>query len=158
MTNVLTISRVLTPLAILLTTTAAFAADMDMGKGKSMPMSKAPSMTAMTPATAYRFEQAAAPKNLGGGKSLVAVKLTHNGKPVTGAIIIQSRADMGPMGMAAMTAPIKSLGEQPAGVYRFEVHNGPVWNKPDPWAITVSAKVQGVAQTINGSVTVNLTP
>jgi hypothetical protein len=57
-----------------------------------------------------------------------------------------------------MTAPIKSLGEQPAGVYRFEVANGPVWKKPDPWAISVSAKVQGVTQTVSGSVTVNLSP
>lgn len=142
--------RVLTPLAILMTTTA-FAADVDMSKGKSP-------MTPVTPATAYRFEQAAPPKNLGGGKSLVAIKLMHDGKPVTGAIIIQSRADMGPMGMGTMTAPIKLLGEQPAGVYRFEVANGPVWNKPDPWAISVSAKVQGVTQTVSGSVTVKLSP
>jgi hypothetical protein len=144
--------RALTPLALLLTTTAAFAADMDMGKSKPAPM------TAMTPATAYRFEQAAAPKNIGGGKSLVAIKLMHDGKPVTGAIIIRSRADMGPMGMATMTAPIKSLGEQPPGTYRFEVTNGPVWKKPDAWAISVSAKVQGVTQTVSGSVTVKLSP
>jgi hypothetical protein len=154
MTTVLISRRVLTPLAILLTTTTAFAAEMDMGKGKSVTMP----MAAMTPATAYRFEQAAAPKNLGGGKSLVAIKLMHDGKPVTGAIIIQSRADMAPIGMGTMTAPIKPLGEQPAGVYRFEVSNGPVWKKPDPWAISVSAKVQGVTQTVTGSVTVNLTP
>jgi hypothetical protein len=150
MTRVLISRRVLTPLALLLTTTTAFAADMDMSKGKSP-------VTTMTPG-AYRFEQAAPPKNLGGGKSLVALKLEHDGKPVTGAIIIQSRADMGPMGMGTMTAPIKSLGEQPAGVYRFEVSNGPVWNKPDPWAISVSAKVLGVTRTVSGSVTVNLTP
>lgn len=151
MTTTLISRRVLTPFAILLTTTAAFAAEMDMGK------SKPTLMTAMTPA-AYRFEQAAPPKALGGGKSLVTLKLVHGGKPVTGAIIIQSRADMGPMGMATMTAPIKPLGEQPTGIYRFEVSNGPVWNKPDPWAISVSAKVQGVTQTVSGNVTVNLTP
>jgi len=146
MTSVSISRRVLTLLALLLTTTA-FAADMDMSKGKSP-------MTAAT----YRFELAAQPKSLGGGKSLVALKLMHDGKPVIGAIIIQSRADMGPMGMATMTAPIKSLGEQPPGTYRFEVTNGPVWTKPDPWAISVSAKVQGVTQTVSGSVTVKLSP
>ena len=146
-------SRAPTLFAALFLTTTAFAAEMDMGKGKSMT---AP-MTAMKPA-AYRFELASPPRGLGGGKSLVAIKLIHDGKPVTGALIIQSRADMGPMGMAAMTAPIKALGEQPAGVYRFEINNGPVWNKPDAWAVSFSAKVQGVAQTVSGSVTVRLSP
>src|ERR1044071_996609 len=93
MTIALISSRALTLFAALLATNAVFAAEMDMGKAKSMTMP----MTAMAakPA-AYRFELASPPKSLGGGKSLVAVKLMHNGKPVTGAIIIQSRADMGP--------------------------------------------------------------
>jgi hypothetical protein len=120
-------------------------------------MGAAKPVTASEPA-GFRFEQAAPPKPSGKGKSLVAIRLVHNGKPVAGAIIIQSRADMGPMGMAAMTAPIKPMGEQPAGVYRFEVTNGPVWNKPDLWAVSFSAKVQGVAETVKGSVTVKLSP
>lgn len=135
--------------ALLATASPALAAEMDMSKAKPM---------AMKASSEYRFELAAPAKSTGGGKSLVTVKLMHAGKPVTGALIIQSRADMGPMGMAAMTAPIKSLGEEPAGVYRFEVASGPVWNKPDMWAISFSAKVQGVAQTVTGSVTVKLSP
>jgi hypothetical protein len=82
----------------------------------------------------------------------------HAGKPVSGAIIIQSRADMGPMGMAAMTAPIKAIGEKPPGIYSFEIDNGPVWKKPDDWAVSFSAKVQGVMQTVSGKVTVKLQP
>jgi hypothetical protein len=50
------------------------------------------------------------------------------------------------------------MGEKPPGIYRFEVSNGPVWNKPDNWALSFSAKVQGVAQTVSGSVTVKLAP
>lgn len=106
----------------------------------------------------YQFELAGPAKPAGGGKSVVAVKLMHNGKAVTGAIIIQSRADMGPINMASMTAPIKPLGEKPPGTYSFEVSNGPVWNKPDNWALSFGAKVQGVAQTVTGSVTVKLSP
>lgn len=109
-------------------------------------------------ATDYRFELAGPATAEGGGKSLVPVKLMHGGKPVTGAIIIQSRADMGPIGMADMTGPIKPLGEQPSGTYRFEVDNGSVWKKPDNWALSFDAKVQGVAQTVTGSVTVKLSP
>ena len=108
--------------------------------------------------TGYSFQLAGPAKSASGGKSIVAVRLMHDGKPVTGAIIIQSRADMGPINMASMTAPIKPLGEKPPGTYSFEVSNGPVWNKPDNWALTFGAKVQGVAQTVTGSVTVKLTP
>lgn len=106
----------------------------------------------------YRFELAGPVKPVGGGKSIVAVRLMHEGKPVTGAVIIQSRADMSPMGMKDMTAPIKSMGEKPPGTYVFEIANGPVWKKPDDWALSFGAKVQGVAQTVSGSVTVKLVP
>ncbi|MBS0470963.1 MAG: FixH family protein [Proteobacteria bacterium] len=111
-----------------------------------------------TATTGYRFALSGPPASAGPGKSIVSIRLEHDGKPVTGAIIIQSRADMGPIGMAGMTAPIKSLGEQPPGIYRFEVENGSVWKKPDNWALSFSAKVQGVAQSVNGSVTVKLSP
>ena len=120
------------------------------------------SMSGPKPAMAatgdYRFELAGPVQSEGAGKSLVSIRLVHSGKPVVGAIIIQSRADMGPIGMAGMTAPIKPLGEQPPGTYRFEVENGAVWKKPDDWALSFSAKVQGVTQTVTGSVTVKLTP
>jgi hypothetical protein len=106
----------------------------------------------------YHFELAAPAQSAGGGKSIVSVRLVHDGKPVAGAIVIQSQADMGPIGMAGMTAPIKTLGEKPPGTYRFEVENGPVWKKADNWALSFGAKVQGVAQTVTGSVTVKLTP
>ena len=140
-----------TAISLLLTAAAlpSFAAD-DMG----MTM-KGPKPAAAT--TGYQFE-VAGPAKSAGGKSIVAVRLMHDGKPVPGAIIIQSRADMGPINMAGMTAPIKALGEKPTGTYSFEVSNGPVWNKPDNWALTFAAKVQGVAQTVTGSVTVKLTP
>ena len=134
----------------LLVTSGAFAQD-NMG-GMAMKASKPAAASA-----GYNFELAG-PAKSAGGKSVVAVKLTHDGKPVTGAIIIQSRADMGPINMAGMTAPIKPLGEKPPGTYSFEVGNGPVWNKPDNWALTFAAKVQGVAQTVTGSVTVKLSP
>ena len=135
--------------AMPLATTSTFAADMggQMGSPK-----------AMTATAGYSFELAGPPESASAGKSIVSVKLLHDGKPVTGAVVFQSRADMGPVGMAAMTAPIKPLGEQPPGTYRFEVDNGPVWKKPDNWALSFGAKVQGAAQTVTGSVTVQLKP
>jgi hypothetical protein len=133
--------------SLLAATVPAHAAGMDM------PISGPSAMAA----TGYRYELAG-PIQSSAGKSIVTVRLVHDGKPVSGAIIIQSRADMGPMGMASMTAPIKALGEKPPGTYRFEIVNGPVWNKPDNWALRFSAKVQGVAQTVSGSLTVKLAP
>ena len=137
-------------LALIAISTAPAFSD-EMGMKMTSPMAKAAS-------PGYRFELAAPPKSAGAGKSIVSVRLMHAGKPVSGAIIIQSRADMGPIGMAAMTAPIKAIGEKPPGIYSFEIDNGPVWKKPDDWAVSFSAKVQGVVQTVSGSVTVKLQP
>jgi len=128
----------------------AFAQD---HMGMAMKGSKPQAMT-----SGYSFQLAGPVEAVGSGKNIVAVRLTHGGKPVSGAIIIRSRVDMGPMGMASMTAPIKPLGEKPSGTYRFEVTNGPVWKTPDNWALSFDAKVQGVAQTVSGSVTVKLNP
>ena len=107
----------------------------------------------------YRFELAGAPQT-SNGVSTVSVRLLHlpDSKPVLGAIVIQSRADMGPIGMAAMAANIKSLPEKPPGTYRFEIQNGVVWKKPDNWALTLAAKVQGEAETARGSIVVKLAP
>jgi len=113
---------------------------------------------AMTDSEGYRYELAGPAQAIGGGRSIVSVRLMRDGKPVTGAIIIKSRADMGPMGMGAMTAPINPLGEKPPGTYRFEISHGPVWKKTDDWALRFDAKVQGVMKTVSGNVTVKLVP
>ena len=112
---------------------------------------------AMTATAGYRFELAG-PVQSNAGKSIVPVRIIHatDKKPVIGAIIIQSRADMGPEGMAGMAAPIKALPATMPGIYPFEVQNGPVWSKPGKWALTFAAKVQGEAATVHGSVTVEL--
>jgi hypothetical protein len=108
----------------------------------------------------YRFELAGNTQKTANGTSVVSVKLVHlpDDKPVSGAVIIESKADMGPIGMAAMTAPVKALPEQPAGTYRLEIQNGGVWKKPANWALTLDAKVQGDRETVHGSIVVKLAP
>ena len=145
-----TYRAVIPAIVILAFATAAPAYAQGMGMAMKGPAAAA--------TMGYRYEVAGPVQSGGAGKSIVSVRLLHDSKPVSGAIIIQSKADMGPIGMAAMTAPIRPLGEKPPGTYRFEVSNGPVWNKPDNWALSFSAKVQGVAQTVSGSVTVKLAP
>jgi len=101
----------------------------------------------------YRFELAGNPEG-SGGKSIVALKLTHttDGKPVLGAVIIQSLADMGPDGMKEMTAPVKALPPKEPGIYRFEVEPGMAGD----WMLSLAAKVQGETETVKGAVTVKL--
>ena len=110
--------------------------------------------TAIAGANDYRFEPAAKPQKAQDGKSLVAVRLVHlpDKKPIPDAVIIQTRADMGPAGMGEMTAPVKAMGEAAPGVYRFEVQPG----MAGTWALTLAAKVQGEPETVRGSVTVDL--
>jgi len=101
----------------------------------------------------YRFELVGNPE-AAGGKSIVAVRLTHapDGKPVAGAVIIQTRADMGPDGMKEMTAPVKALPPKDPSVYRFEIEPGMAGG----WMLTLAAKVQGETETVRGTVTVKL--
>jgi hypothetical protein len=108
----------------------------------------------------YRFELAGPPEKTGNGVSIVSVRLVRlpDKKPASGAIVIEQKADMSPIGMAAMTASVKSLPEHPAGTYRFEIQNGSAWRKPDNWALTLAAEVQGEPETVRGSIVVRLEP
>ena len=116
-------------------------------------------LSGLSPAQAapqdYRFELAGKPEPAGGGKEVVPVRLVHapDNKPVTDAVVFESKADMGPAGMPTMTAPIKPLPATQPGIYKFEVEPG----MAGAWAITLAAKVQGEAGTVRGSVTTDLT-
>lgn len=110
-------------------------------------------------ATDYRFELAGTPATKS-GVSTVLIRLVHvaDRKPVSGAVIFQTRADMGPEQMAAMAAPVKAVPSTQPGVYGFEIRNGPVWSKPGKWALSLAAKVQGEADTVRGTVNLDLNP
>jgi len=101
----------------------------------------------------YRFELAGKPEPAGSGRTIVPVRLIHvpDNKPVTDAIVFESKADMGPAGMAVMTALVKAMPPK-NGVYRFEVEP----SMAGAWAVTFAAKVQGEADTVRGSVTADL--
>jgi len=107
----------------------------------------------------YRFELTGKP-TAKAGVNTVLVRLIHvaDRKPVSGAIIIQTRADMGPEQMAAMTAPVKAVPAAQSGVYAFEIQNGMMWKKPGKWALALAAKVQGEPETVSGTVNLDLNP
>jgi len=101
----------------------------------------------------YRFELVGKP-SAANGKDVVKVRLVHvsDNKPVPGAVIIQTTADMSPMGMETMTAPAKVMAGDKAGVYSFEVEPG----MTGTWALKLAAKVQGETETVHGTVTTDL--
>ena len=97
----------------------------------------------------YAFEPVSREVRNGAGSEL-AVRLVHkpSGKPVAGAIVVRTRLDMSPDDMAAMTAKHEALPSSESGVYRFRAH----LTMAGKWALKVLAKVQGEADTVQGSV------
>ena len=102
----------------------------------------------------YKFELVGSPQKAAGGKSIVRVKLVRlsDGKPVPKAVIFETRADMGPDGMATMTAPVKVLPESEPGIYPIEIEPGMAGG----WALALAAKVQGEPETVRGTLTFKL--
>ena len=99
----------------------------------------------------YRFELDGQPVK-SGATTIVTLRLVHvpDGKPVAGAIIIQTRFDMGPSGMKEMAAPAKAMPGDAGGVYQVETEP----SMQGDWALTLAAKVQGEAQTVRGTVNI----
>src|SRR6202023_3488685 len=72
-------------------------------------------------ASDYAFEPVKAEIKKGDGVT-VAVRLVHKstGKPVSDAVIILTRIDMAPEGMAEMASPLEPLPASEPGVYAFK--------------------------------------
>lgn len=111
-----------------------------------------PASNASAAASDYRFEMVNA-RPAGPGKTDVTLRLVRvrDGRAVPDAVAFQTRADMAPMGMPTMTGNVTpQAGSQP-GTYRFLVDTGMTGG----WALTLSAVVQGEAETVRSTVTFN---
>jgi hypothetical protein len=108
---------------------------------------------AVAAAQDYRFE-AAGPPVKSGKATIVKVRLVHlpDGKPVPGAVIFQTRFDMGPDGMAETTAPAKLARSNDKNLYQLELEPQMGGN----WALSLSAKVQGETETVSDSVPITI--
>ena len=126
---------------------AAFAYAVATFCGLAMPAE------ALAAAQDYRFEAVGSPAK-SGKATIVKIRLVHlpDGKPVSGAVIFQTRFDMGPDGMASMTAPAKVVRASDATLYQLELEPSMGGN----WALSLSAKVQGETETVNGSVPITI--
>jgi hypothetical protein len=97
----------------------------------------------------YRFELVQA-QPAGPGKTTVTVRLVHvpDSKPVAGAVLFETKTDMGPGGMAEMTGKVSPLPADQPGIYRFQIETG----MAGKWQLVLGAKVQGEAGTVRGTV------
>ena len=86
----------------------------------------------------------------GPGKTTVTVRLVHvpDSKPVAGAVLFETKSDMGPSGMAEMAGKVSPLPSDQPGLYRFQVETG----MAGKWQLALGAKVQGEAGTVRGTV------
>ncbi len=108
---------------------------------------------ALAGASDYAFEPVT-PEMKKGDDVTVAVRLTHKttGKPVPDAVIFKTRVDMAPDGMAEMVSAVEPLPSKEPGVYAFKT-DLPMAGR---YQLTLSAKVQGEAETVNGKVVIKV--
>jgi len=102
----------------------------------------------------YAFEPVKAEVKKG-DDVVVSVRLKHKptGKPVADAVIVQTRIDMGPDGMAEMASPLTAVPSDEPGVYSFKAD----LSMAGRWLLSIAAKVQGEAETVVGKITFRAT-
>ena len=100
-------------------------------------------------ASDYTFEPVAKEIRSGPGSEL-AVRLVHkpDSKFVEGAVVFRTRLDMSPENMEAMTSEVAAVSSTEPGVYSFRADITMAGN----WALKLQAKVQGEAETVQGTV------
>jgi YtkA-like protein len=91
-----------------------------------------------------------------GDGAIVAVRLVdkRSGKPVPDAVIAAKRVDMAPDGMADMAAKIEQLPSTESGVYRFKTN----LSMAGRWQLSLAAKVQGEAGTVESKLIIKVVP
>lgn len=102
-------------------------------------------------ASDYAFEPVTAEMKKGDDVT-VAVRLIHkpSGKPVADAVIIRTRVDMAPDGMADMQSSVSQIPASEPGVYAFKT-DMPMAGR---YQVSLAAKVQGEPETVVGKVIV----
>jgi hypothetical protein len=95
-------------------------------------------------------------KEMKKGDAIVAVRLIdkRSRKPVPDAVIAVKRIDMAPEGMAEMGALLEQLPSPEPGVYRFKTE----LSMEGRWQLSLAAKVQGEAGTVQSKLVVRALP
>ncbi len=88
------------------------------------------------------------------GSATLAIRLTQDGKPVSGATVIARRLDMSPDNMGEMAMPVGKALALPGGVYRFSA-NLPMAGH---YALTVAAQLPGNKAPVTAKLKVAVRP
>jgi hypothetical protein len=85
-----------------------------------------------------------------GPESEFTVKIVdkRTGDPVPDAVIFETRLDMAPDGMEAMTSKVDVLPASEPGVYRFKLN----LSMAGGWRFKMAARIQGEEETAQGEV------
>ena len=97
----------------------------------------------------YAFDPVS-PEIKKGDDVVVALRLMHkpSGKPVPDTVIVRTRVDMGPDGMADMVSPVVLVHSEQPGVYALKT-DLPMAGR---YLVSIAAKVQGEPETVVGKV------
>nr|WP_237143632.1 FixH family protein [Phyllobacterium zundukense] len=89
------------------------------------------------------------------GEAILDVRLVdkRSGRSVPDAVIFAKRIDMAPDGMEMMTAPIEELPSTEPGIYRFKAQI----SMAGGWRLSLGAKVQGEAGTVENKLVLQAT-
>ena len=90
------------------------------------------------------------------GDAIIAVRLVHkpDGTPVPDAVIFATRLDMAPDGMQEMATKIAPMPSTEPGVYKFKA----AVTMAGGWQLSLGAKVQGEAGTVENKLVIKATP
>src|SRR5437868_1377036 len=122
--------------------------------GAAVAVAVSLSSAAFAGAADYAFEPVKAEIKKGEDVTF-SVRLVHkpSGKPVSDAVVVQTRIDMAPDGMAEMTSPVTPLPSPSPGVYAFKTD----LTMQGRWLFSIAAKVQGEPETVVGKITFRVT-
>ena len=103
----------------------------------------------------YEFQLVQGEVKKGDG-TIIAVRLVdkRSDKPVPDAVISAKRIDMAPDGMADMAGRIEQLPSTETGIYRFKTS----LSMQGKWQLSLAAKVQGEAGTVESKLVVKVLP
>lgn len=90
------------------------------------------------------------------GDALIAVRLINKktGKPVPDAIIFATRLDMAPEGMQEMATKVTPMPGAEPGTYQFKAN----LSMAGGWQLSLGAKVQGEADTVESKLVLKALP
>ncbi len=104
-------------------------------------------------ASDYAFEAVKSEVAKGADATLL-VRLVHKptGKPVANAVIVRTRLDMAPDGMADMAVPVRAAAAADPGTYAFKAD----LSMAGRWQLSLAAKVQGEPETVMSKLTLTV--